>query len=203
MKSKLILLPVCFALLLSGGCVVSSLADSPALSAQSVNCCYSRSKLVYLAVESSSPNAISLAKHKLLQIFRSSEPVQWVVVDAMEGQSTRSVLSRPLSTEAYQEVVSQFTIQQSSDRALVKAFKRMVYLAISNRDRYQFHGYIFTAGTTHPETLKLIQQLCQELARYKLSNSQIYIVGAAESSRKQMQKAIAPIMGSSRFLGKH
>jgi hypothetical protein len=83
---------------------------------------------------------------------------------------------------------------KSSDRALVASVNRTVGLAMANAEDRQFRAVIITPGTSNPDTIASILQICQRLAESgKAQNVRIYLVGLAPVHRLNTMSAFHPL----------
>lgn len=169
------------------------------------NCAKAKDKgeYIYISVQPNTPELALLTDDLLYSMSRQAKGDQIFDLDLAKGDQTESFYKGKFDRQDLKSIRAFFdsdpkTVEieptKSSDLALVASVNRTVGLAIANAEDRQFRAVIVTPGTSDPDTIASILQICQRLAESgKAQNVRIYLVGLAPAHRLNTMSAFHPL----------
>lgn len=162
---------------------------------------------IYIALQPNSPEIAQLTEDFVYSVLRQAKRKQTFDIDLLNGNKSHILRSGSATRKDLGELVKQFdpnekTVEieptSSTDLALIHSFNRFKNLAISNADRRPFAAYLVTSGTSDPNTIASIHQICQQLAQSgRTQKVRIYLIGLAPENRLNMTSALHPLASNS------
>ena len=121
-----------------------------------------------------------------------------ITIDRVTGDQLNTIYSNRHDRRAIQQVAKQWTIVPVTEKGIVAPFERIHAIGHSNDDIGIFSKvYIFTAGTSNPDTLEKIRTAATTLQGY--SCLQVNVIGLDSANRLKMSEALNPINTKLRF----
>lgn len=162
-----------------------------------------KGEYIYLSLQPNNDELALLTDDLLYKLSRQAKKEQIYDLDLLNGDRIEAFFKGKLDREVIKGIREDFDANPntveidptlSSDRALLESVNRAVGLATANAEERPFRAVIVTPGTSDPDTIARIQEICQRLAESgKTENVRIYLVGLDPAHRIKTMSAFHPL----------
>lgn len=206
-----LLITIAIALIAGAGLIAANKNSNSAINSPGSTSCIDgnctnvedKGEYIYISLQPNNAELALLIDDLLYKLSRQAKKKQTYDFDLLNGDRVEAFFKGKLDRQVIKGIRKDFDANPntvkidptlSSDRALVESVNRAVGLATANGESRSFKAVIVTPGTSDPDTIARIQEICQRLTDSgKTENVRIYLVGLDPAHRIKTMSAFHPL----------
>jgi hypothetical protein len=161
----------------------------------------SGSSIVQFVFQPNIPEVASMVENVLHEITKKVKSNQRVEVSLISDSGINVIFSKRPTKRAIRGLHKYIDVNQStpgidpipsSETRLVDAVQRFRDRVLASKGN-SIHFYLVTSGTSAPQTIKRIQDICRSLSQQNLQNAHLYVLGLSSNHRIPISQGFSPI----------
>ncbi|MEP0810037.1 hypothetical protein [Coleofasciculus sp. FACHB-SPT9] len=160
------------------------------------------SSLVQFVFQPNTPEIVSTTEDILYYTSEKVRSHQLVEVSFISDSGINVVFSKRPTRRAIQELrnvidgdqsTSKIDPISSNETQLIASVQRFRDRVLTSNGEQPIHFYIVTNGTSDPQIIERVREICSSLSKQNLQNAHLYLLGLSSNNRLPISQGFTPI----------